>query len=118
MSRALPLALLASLLLAACGSDDSSTAEAPAEPQTGTVEVGMNRLEFEPEDITVKTGATILWTNNENVPHNVVAKEGAEFTSEIFGEGGTYEHTAEQAGEIDYVCTLHPGMDGTITVVD
>ena len=118
----LPLALLASLTLAACGGGDepsssSSEPAASAEPQTGTVDVGMNRLKFDPESITVKTGAKIVWTNNENVPHDVVAQEGADFRSEVFGEGKTFEYTAKEPGEISYVCTLHPGMDGTITVV-
>lgn len=125
MSRVLlPLALTAVVALAGCGGGDepssssSSSGSETAAPQTGTVAVGMNRLQFEPEDITVKTGAKIVWTNNENVPHDVTAEDGADFKSEVFGEGGTFEYTAEKAGTIKYVCTLHPGMDGTITVVD
>lgn len=114
--RPLLLALTATLTLAACGEDSSSTAT-PAEPQTGRVDVGMNRLKFEPDSITVKTGATVVWTNKENVPHDVVAEEGADFASDQFGEGGTFEWTAKAPGTVKYVCTLHPGMDGTITVV-
>jgi plastocyanin len=121
MSRApLALALTTLVALAGCGGGDesSSSSEPATAPQTGTVDVGMNRLKFDPEDITVKTGAKIVWTNRENVPHDVAAKEGADFKSEVFGQGKTYEYTADQAGTISYVCTLHPGMDGTITVVD
>jgi plastocyanin len=121
MSRALlPLALVAVLSLAACGDDPSSSADAGTAdaPLTGTVDVGMNRLKFDPDKITVKTGAKIVWTNLENVPHDVEAREGADFDSEVFGQDETYEYTTEKAGEIAYVCTLHPGMDGTITVVD
>lgn len=121
MSRTLlPLALVSVLALGACGgdSDSGSSSEAAATPQTGTVEVGMNRLKFEPENITVKTGAKIVWTNNENVPHDVTAREGADFKSKVFGQDETFEYTTEQAGKIDYTCTLHPGMDGSITVVD
>lgn len=121
MSRALlPLTIAAVLSLTACGDDSSSSPDAgtPDAPLTGTVDVGMNRLKFEPDAIVVKTGAKIVWTNKENVPHDVVAEEGADFKSKVFGENQTYSYTTEQAGEIKYVCTLHPGMDGTITVVD
>jgi len=117
LTRPLLLALAAALSLTACGGDDSSS-DTPAEPQSGTVEVGMNRLKFEPDEITVRTGTKIVWSNRENVPHDVVAEEGAHFKSDQFGEGGTFEYTTEAAGEIEYVCTLHPGMDGEITVVD
>jgi len=115
----LPLALASCLALTACGGDSgSSSSDAPATPQTGTVDVGMNRLEFDPEEITVKTGAKIVWTNQENVPHDVTAREGADFKSKVFGQDETFEYTTEKAGEIAYTCTLHPGMDGAITVVD
>lgn len=117
MTRPLFLAVVAAVALTGCG-DDSTSSSQPTEPQTGTVDVGMNRLKFDPDSITVKTGAKIVWTNKENVPHDVVAREGADFESDQFGEGGTFEWTAEKAGEVKYVCTLHPGMDGTITVVD
>jgi plastocyanin len=117
VTRPLFLAVVAAIALTGCG-DDSTSSSQPTEPQTGTVDVGMNRLKFDPDSITVKTGAKIVWTNKENVPHDVVAREGADFESDQFGEGGTFEWTAEKAGEVKYVCTLHPGMDGTITVVD
>lgn len=121
MSRALlPLALALTLTLAACGGDSSSDDGAggtAAAPKTGTVDVGMNRLKFDPEDVTVKVGAKVVWTNKENVPHDVVAREGADFESEVFGQDQTFAYTTTEAGEIAYVCTLHPGMDGTITVI-
>lgn len=118
----LPLALTALLALAGCGGGDESSSsgssEPAATPQTGTVDVGLNRLKFDPAAITVKVGAKIVWTNKENVPHDVTAREGADFKSKVFGQDETYEYTADTAGTIDYTCTLHPGMDGKITVVD
>lgn len=115
----LALTVTAALALAACGGDDDGGGEtANTAPQSGRVDVGMNRLKFEPDAVTVKTGATVVWTNLENVPHDVVAESGADFETKPFGKDGTFEYTTEKAGTIEYVCTLHPGMDGTITVVD
>lgn len=118
--RRLILPLLASTaLLAACGSDEEPAAQpAPAASGDGSgTRVAMKDIEFVPQDITVKAGETITWVNEDNVPHNVVnAKEDEQPKSELFNEGGTYQFTPTAPGKIDYVCTIHPGMDGTITV--
>ncbi len=115
LRRTLPLLLCAAAIAAGCGSDDEESA-APAAP-AGANQVGMKDLKFIPADITVKAGETITWTNQESVPHNVVnAQEGEQPKSELFNEGGTYEFTPKEPGKIEYVCTIHPGMEGTITV--
>ncbi len=112
--------LLASLALAAagCGDDDEPAGDgAPASGGSGdAVAVGMQDIRFDPEQATVKVGQEVTWTNNEGVPHNVVAQEGADFESDTFGEGGTFSYTPDRPGTIAYVCTIHPGMDGTLTV--
>lgn len=131
-------ALLA-LGLAACGDDDdgaatpptptAATSETPAAspsetsgggeapPVTGAVEIGMKDLKFEPAEAEVKVGQLVRWTNNEAIPHNAVAKDD-QFKSEIFNEGKTFEYTPDKPGTIEYVCTLHSGMEGTLEVVE
>jgi plastocyanin len=117
------------LAVAGCGDDGSGTAStvdrpaAESTPSTsapasegGAVTVGMKGLQFEPRDITVKVGQTVTWKNLEEVGHNVVAEEGADFESDTFGKDGTYQFKPEKAGSVKYVCTIHPGMQGTITV--
>jgi plastocyanin len=76
----------------------------------------MKNIQFAPRDVTVKVGATIKWTNQDSVAHNVTATGGASFKSSNFGKGGTYQFRARAPGKIAYVCTIHPGMDGTLTV--
>lgn len=84
------------------------------------VEVGMQDIAFVPEKVTVKKGGTITWTNNESAPHDVTKMDGPgpDFSSGNgnMQEGDTYEQTFNTPGEIRYVCTVHPGMEGTITV--
>ena len=48
---------------------------------------------------------------------DVTAQSGESFKSQNFGKGGTFSFTPTKAGTIKYVCTIHPGMDGTLTVV-
>ena len=112
-----PTAFLAVLILAAvpgCGDDGDDAA--PAGGGGDGVAITMRDIRLEPAEATVKVGQKVTWTNDEDVPHNVVADEGAQFESDTFAKGGTFSHTPEQAGTIGYVCTIHPGMDGTLTV--
>lgn len=126
------LLLLISLLAlgvfaAGCGGSDddgSSGGGAASEPaatsQSGSggnaVTVEMKNIQFDPKTVSVKPGQTVRWENLDTVDHDAVATEGADFQSDQFGKGGTYEFTPEKAGTIQYECTLHPGMVGTIEV--
>ena len=125
--------------LGACGKDDESqtgrdaggdgatvTTNPTPEAQTSTqseaqesndiVSIGMKDIKFVPEKTTVKVGQKVTWTNNEPVPHNVTAEEGADFKSDTLNEGDTFDYTPTKAGTIGYVCTIHAGQNGSLTV--
>jgi plastocyanin len=123
--RRIVLAMFAVLALAlgvaACGGDDdngggSTTAAPAASSNGGEVEVKMQNIQFAPKSTTVKVGQKVKWTNDDSTTHNVTADSGADFKSDDFGNGGTFEFTPDKAGTIKYECTLHPGMTGTLTV--
>jgi plastocyanin len=135
-TSALLLALAASAapaVLAGCGgSDDGASssattpaAEAPATTTAGgpavtggsTAQVAMKDIQFAPQKVTVKVGQTVQWTNQDDVVHDVRATSGATFKSSLFGKGKSYEYKPTKTGTISYVCTIHPGMQGTLTVV-
>ena len=112
-------------LVAGCGggTDDGSgapredrSAAVPADVPTARGTVVMKDVEFLPARLTVKVGEKVTWRNAESLDHNVVAQKGAGFRSRAFGQGATYTYTAKKPGTIDYVCTLHPGMDGQLVV--
>ncbi len=136
-----PLALLLAclalgLVFAACGDDDdsdsgggSATTEEPADSggDSGSgggsgAEVGMENIQFTPNEITVSAGDTITFTNDESVPHDVekTSGPGPAFSSGPQGgmnEGDTFELKLDEPGTYEYVCRVHaPGMSGTITV--
>jgi plastocyanin len=128
--RRLPLALIAAAALvgAGCGSDDddesASTQEATTEPATPSGAAGdsgtkismVSGNKFEPAEATVKAGQPVTWTNTDSVPHNAVADSGAGPKSDLLSKDQTYTFTPRAAGEVKYVCTIHPGMEGTLTV--
>ena len=106
------LAVLSLTALGACGVRSSSEGSGAS----GGATVAMQGLEFSPKTITVRVGQPVHWRNDDSVDHNVVATRGASFRSRAFGQGGTYEYTPTKPGSIKYVCTLHPGMSGTLIV--
>jgi plastocyanin len=130
MSRRIPIALCCGALafggafIAGCGDDNKdsgsaapeATATTPAAAESGTIDVVMQNNKFAPEAITAKVGQKIHWVNNDSYPHNVTATKGDDFKSKNINGGGTFDYTADKAGKIDYVCTIHSGQSGTITV--
>jgi plastocyanin len=112
----LPALLVTSaLVLAACGSDAAAPAVIPegaGEPVADPI-VEVDDNVFVPESITVTAGTEVRWEWVGGAAHNVV---GDDFESEIQVEG-EFTHTFDEPGTYEYVCTLHPGMDGEVLVV-
>ena len=78
-------------------------------------EVSIDNFVFTPDTIEVAVGTKITWTNNDDIPHAVGAKD-LSWKSKAMDTGDTFSHTFEKAGTIDYFCTLHPHMQGKIVV--
>ena len=114
------LLLLAVLVLgaAACGDDEDAGGGGAASGACpdGAVVILMVDIEFDPEDATASVGQEICWYNEDTIDHNAVAESGADFESELFGHGGTFTTTVDSPGTVEYVCTIHPGMTGTLTI--
>jgi plastocyanin len=110
---ALLLACMAlGLALAGCGDDDDEGGGGGG----GGAEVTMEGIQFEPAELTVAVGDTVTWTNNDSTGHDVAGDDFDSGESGGMAEGDTFEHTFDEAGTFDYVCTEHPGMEGTVTV--
>jgi plastocyanin len=104
--------------LAACGGsgDDSAPAAAQAPAAKSDAKVSVQDNVFKPADIKVKSGDVVTFTNDGAVPHTVTATDGADFDSGTLAPGKTFSFVAAGQGKLTYVCTIHPGMQGTITV--
>lgn len=103
----------------------AATSEATAVlPLTGvgpTVAVEINDPTFNPKEVTIPVGTTVVWTNTGQFPHTVTADDGS-FTSGTLQPEGVYEHTFDQVGAFKYYCEFHggpggQGMSAVITVV-
>jgi amicyanin len=94
-------------------SASATTADAPA-PQGGTA-VSISDFKFNPATLTVPVGATVTWTNKDEEPHTLAAKDGS-FHSPGMDTNATYSFTFTTAGSYDYICSIHPFMTGTVVV--
>jgi plastocyanin len=80
-----------------------------------TVTVGIENFTFTPAVATVASGTTVTFTNNDDIPHLVVASDGS-FRSKALDTGDSYSFTFAKAGEYGYFCALHPHMVGKVVV--
>ena len=78
-------------------------------------------FQFKPKALEVKAGATVIWTNGDQIEHSVTAgepgKETGAFDSGFFKKDGSFEHTFKEAGAYSYFCKRHNSMMATITVM-
>ena len=76
--------------------------------------VKIGNFTFGPQELRVKAGATITWTNEHDMPHTVVSPNN--FRSKVLDTEGIYSFTFITPGTYKYFCSLHPHMTGTIVV--
>ena len=87
----------------------------PTVAEEGTVEIAVVNFGFQPAEVTVAAGMTVVWRNVSPTTHTVAAKNRS-FESEFVEPGGSYSVTLREPGAYDYECTLHPEMVGRIIV--
>ena len=124
-----------SLVAAGCGGDDdeesgggAQNSEQPAEETAeekaeeaekkvaGDAEVSMKDIKFAPDSVSVKAGDSVVWTNDDTVGHDVTGDNFKSGDPGAMQNGDTYANTFDKAGTFNYVCTVHPGMEGSVTV--
>ena len=129
-TRVISLALLAALLLGACGSTSAAapagiaataapptaraSPKATAAPVSGP-QVVIGNFTFTPNALTVPVGATVTWVNHDDIPHTVTAQDHR-FTSAGLDTDDSFSHQFAVAGTYAYYCTIHSKMTATIIV--
>ena len=99
---------------------DVPSSETAVERTTAPAEVSAVDTAFEPRELAVSPGTTVVWTNEGSLPHTVTADDGS-FDSGTLEPGETFQFIFETAGEYPYYCEFHggpggEGMAGTIIV--
>lgn len=126
--------VLVATVLAGCG--EPSGGVAPPRDSQGRYIVGMtSNLTFDPAEVRIPVGATLVWRNNATMPHDVAAYRGdpiesdySEFSStdpppvglgRLIEPGNEYAYMFAQKGTWTIWCHTHheERMKGVVHVV-
>ena len=107
------------LLTAACGGDGYGSNGGPTGTPGGSTgstssSITVRNNSFDPSATTVAVGTTVNWSWAQGATdHNVTFADGQKSATQATG---SYSRTFSSAGTFSYNCTIHPGMNGSVTV--
>jgi plastocyanin len=104
--------MIVALVLLLAGSPIVTAAD---QPSAASAAVNIDNFVFGPQTITVPVGATVTWTNKDDIPHTSVSTEGV-FKSKVLDTDEKFSYTFTKAGTYPYYCTIHPKMTGKVVV--
>lgn len=87
--------------------------KAKAAARTHTVRIA--GMKFDPEKLDVAVGDTVVWVNEDIVPHTVTSPKAGLESGEL-ANGARWRWKATKPGTIAYICRLHPVMHGSLIV--
>jgi plastocyanin len=105
-------------LAAPANEPGAPTSAAPTTaPAAKTATVEIDNFNFKPNELTVKVGATVTWTNHDDVPHTATVKgKSPLFDSKMLDTDEQFSFTFKSPGSYSYYCKVHPHMTATIVV--
>jgi len=123
------LCALGALALSACGNGvpaasgagggGGGSADGTAGVNLGPPDVkvlGTDQLQFSPVSQTASVGQIVQWSNPGTVAHTITFDTEPSLSDSQITPGGTWEVKFKKAGTYTYKCTIHPGMNGTLTI--
>src|SRR5258708_32179764 len=93
----------------------SPSVTANDQPSAANAEVKIDNFSFGPQTVTVPVGATVTWTNRDDIPHTVVSTDGL-FNSQVRETDERCSYTFAKAASYPYYCSVHPKMTGKVVV--
>jgi len=81
-----------------------------------TETVTISNYTFIPATLTVHPGDTVIWTNQDSIPHTATSIDAKTFDSGAIDPGDSWKFVFSKTGKFDYRCSIHPDMHGTINV--
>jgi plastocyanin len=111
--------LLAATILGFAGCQDETggdvQTDATTPPSVAEGEVLVKSVSFTPRELRATVGKPVTWRFDDGGLDHTVTEDNNEFDSGRMSSG-TYARTFEKAGNVNYHCTVHAGMRGTVIV--
>ncbi len=107
---AMPVMIAMLLLFAA-----SPRVTANDQPSAANAAVNIDNFVFGPQTITVPVGATVTWTNKDDIPHTRSAQTVCS-SPRCWIRTKSSPTSFTKAGTYPYYCTIHPKMTGKVVV--
>jgi hypothetical protein len=70
--------------------------------------VNMLNLRYIPQELTIRQGDTVRWTNSDPYAHTATSSTPGLFDSGSMAQGQTFDFTFNTPGTYEYICTIHP----------
>jgi glucose/arabinose dehydrogenase len=83
--------------------------------RSATQDVSIVGFAFQPPTLSINTGDSVRWTENDGVPHTSTS-DTALWDSGTLPFMGQFTFTFTGAGNYPYHCTIHPFMTASVTV--
>ena len=106
---------IASFVAAACLIAWAFGLSAAERPRSKTHTVTLDGMRFQPDDLTVASGDTVVWVNKDLVAHTATSEAGG-FDSSTIQPEESWKVTVKKKGEFPYLCRLHPTMQAVLRV--
>jgi plastocyanin len=86
----------------------------PSDKPASDATVKIDNRSFDPDNVSIATGATVTWTNNDDIPHAVASDDN--FKSKALHTDDQFSFTFTKPGTYNYYCAIHPQMTAKIVV--
>lgn len=81
-------------------------------PKTDTIVI--SQMKFQPDNLTINKGDTVVWINKDLVAHNVTEQAENGIQSDTIKTNASWKMAPDHS--FKYICSIHPTMQAELTV--
>jgi 3',5'-cyclic-AMP phosphodiesterase len=101
--------------IAGAGAESPSARKRQSKPLADN-EIGIDNFSFVPPNRIVTAGTEVTWINRDDVPHRIGSADQRFPLGPTIDTDAHYSYTFATPGTYKYFCTVHPTMQGVVTV--
>jgi plastocyanin len=105
-------ASFSAFFISSCNGDTKKAAVEKKVHSLHTVEI--KQMKFQPEELVVQKGDTVVWINHDIVPHDVTEESKKIWTSSLMPVGASWSLVIDESAR--YYCSIHVIMKGELIV--